>query len=93
MSWKRTKRARFAAIAKFRRQNLAEARAAHMDLMLYGTSATYWDGDRLKHIPFFDLYTDAMPKGVRVEILDAGPDQRAVTAIWYDELAKLHHAR
>jgi hypothetical protein len=93
MSRQQTKRARFAAMAKIDRQNRATARAAHIDLMVFGTAATWWDGDRLKRVRPSDLFTDAMPAGARVDITHGERDQRAITSIWYDELAKLNLAR
>jgi len=89
---KRTKRARFSAIAKIRRQNRAAARLAHVDLILFGTCMTYWDGDRFKRIAPSEFSRHWPPAGTRVEIAHGDRDQRAITSIWYDELAKLTRA-
>lgn len=89
---KRTKRARFAAIAKIHRQNCAAARQASADLLTFGTCITYTDGDRLKRIDPRETRKDFYPPGTHVQELDP-MDQRRVINKWYDELAKLTHAR
>jgi len=88
MSRKRTKRARFAAIAKIARENRAAAREAARDLLVFGSCCTYTDGDRLKRIAPQDMHPDLMPPGSHVQQMDPY-DQNRIVNIWYDELAKL----